>query len=254
MGLLEKLGFRITKPEFTYVVSESSKKELDKRKALYDKDAKETAQMYASWLEEGVFTKLITFHNYKNVTWGSRKFARLLNLSRNILDVEIYKETPTFTEEDRLPVLKLLMWMSILVVVPITRYHLGKNEEQNTREFFKSLLCGKISVLTESQFELVMMGVFEGILVNDSNPVLNIFHDALRFEEIQFGNSCPINWMRTELGRNEVFRVKAHKDSSSNRTPDWVIYLQEIKNTQLFVDVAASKKNTSIVNNDGISA
>jgi hypothetical protein len=258
MSFLKKLGFSITKPQvevtISHEMSEKNKVLQEKRKKLYETDSQDTALMYSSWIKDDVLVDLMTLHKYTCLMWGSRKFARLLNLSRNILDIEILSDTSNICEDDREPILKLLMWLSLLTPIPIKRYHLSNNAEVETKKILRELLIDKHNVFTESEYSLIEEGVFEGINVHVGNPVLDIFHDSLRFEEAQFGPACSIDWMRTQLGNNDVFRIKATRDSEANRSPDWVVYFQQNKGIDNFVDVVKAKKNAAYVPDDGISA
>jgi hypothetical protein len=257
MNLLDKLGFKISKPKAVIripaKISEKNKAIIERRKALYRKDSLETAEMYASWITDQALFDISTIHNYRCVMWGSRKFARLLNLSRNILDVEILTESSDLEEADRTSILKLLMWLSLITPIPIKRYHLSNNAEAESKILLKDMLMVKNKLFKDAEFNLIMEGVFEGTNTVKGNSVLDIFHDALRFEEAQFGSPCPKEWMRTELGKNEVFRVKAHRDSTANSSPDWLVEFQRIKKIDTFVDASKARENTMSSEDDGIS-
>jgi hypothetical protein len=256
MSLLEKLGFRISKPEIKYKlppeISKASQKVNKDRKALYEKDAQETALLYSGWIGKETFDKVVALHDYRCVIWGSRKFARLTNLSRNILDVDIFKDDPVLFEKDRNSVTKILMWMSLLFPVPIKRYHLGHGAEEECKKEILTLLEG--TDLLEAEVSLVIEGVFLGVSTVKGNPILDIFHDALKYEEVQFGNPCEPKLMRTELGRNDIFLIKAHRDCSANRCPDWVLYLQEHMDVENFVNKTKAQEDSAYDDLDGISA
>jgi len=255
MSLFSRLGFKLSKPSVVATVPDEIKKENDamvqKRKALYHNDAIETGVMYAGFIGKEVIEHLMAQHDFACVMWGSRKFARLLNLSRNILDVEIIKEDATLLESDREPVLKLLMWMSLLYVLPIKRYLIEDSVEDRLTTEFRNLLVP--TKLSEMEFPLVMEGVFNGNVTEPGNPVLDIFFDALKFEEVKYNPPVSPELMRTELGRNNVFKVKAHKDCEHNLSPDWLNVFQEELELETFVNISKAKEDNEYMHDDGIT-
>lgn len=257
MNLLEKLGFRITKPTVKVKVkpevSEETKRINKQRKDLYEKDARETSSLYNDWIPDEVFNHLCSMHDYKCVMWGSRKFGRLMNISRNIMDMEIYRESPTLEESDRENATRLLMWMSLLFPIPIKVYHLSHTAEMDCKKELISLLSQDSTNLSFAEVSIIIEAVFEGVSTKEGNPLLDIFHDALRFEEAQFGSKADLSIMRTELGKNTVFSVKAQRDSQANRCPDWVVYLQDLKSVNNFVNPIKAKEDEEKAETDGIS-
>jgi hypothetical protein len=256
MRIFEKLGFKVKKTTFEKVMDPEVAAKLDamraRRQTLYRKDSMETAALYADWLPTTLFDTLLAVHDYQCVMWGSRKFGRLLNLCRNILDIEVHKENAVLTKDDNESVLKLLFWICLLYPIPIKHYLKCKDVEGKWRPQFEQWLSSA-GVLTEDEISLVMHGVFEGVDADAGNPVLDIFHDALRIEEIQFDiQPCPKEWMRTELGANPVFLVKARKDSLGNVSPAWLELLQVHKKSEAFVDVILAKERREVMEDDGI--
>jgi hypothetical protein len=59
--------------------------------------------------------------------------------------------------------------------------------------------------------------------------------------------------MRTCLGQNPVFSVKAVKDSKNNLSPVWLDILQGLKGRDDFVDPISSEESEANNNRDGIS-
>jgi hypothetical protein len=274
LSLLKKLGFVFEKPEKVEGVLPDDVREkieamTSERRKLYRRDSVEAAQMYEEWIPTETFNALCDFHKYTCIIWGSRKVGRLLNLCRNILDVEIStneavlsggvseKETPhhmRLYESDREAVLKVLMWMSLLYPIPIKHFIKDPNTEENLTKKFKEWLLDTHLVNAE-EFSLIIAGVFDGMETNPKeNIILDIFSDALHWERSQF-ESSKINpeSMRTCLGQNPVFSVKAVKDSKNNLSPVWLDILQGLKGREDFVDPISSEESEANKNRDGIS-
>tara|TARA_Y100000310_G_scaffold99483_1_gene97328 strand:- start:48233 stop:49012 length:780 start_codon:yes stop_codon:yes gene_type:complete len=254
-NLFSRLGFSVEKPQVEVTIPDAvvkANRAMDeKRKTVWERDSRDTAQMYHDMLPTD-FIKLLQEHNdYMCVQWGGRKVARLCNLSRNILDLEIITEDRPLEEKDRAPVLKLLVLMSWLVPIPVKRHFTQKDVESEYRPLMKSWLCEEYSLVNEAEADLILAGVFENINVGE-NPVLNIFHDALRIEEAQFGNIVTEDFMRTYLGKVTIFRGSSQRNSKANLTPHWLIYLQELKSISGLVDPEQAKKDEEYNEKDAI--
>jgi hypothetical protein len=258
MSFLRRLGFSIEKPTVEVTLPEGMQQELDemteKRHALYRKDTAETAAMYNLWIPTDVFTELCELHNYKCVMWGARKFARLLNLCRNTLDIEISKIDSPIVRSERHDILKILMWMSLLYPIPIKHYRKNPNAQSDLTKVFKEMLLDH-DVLSEAEFDLVMVGVFDGVQTSPgANVLLDIFHDALRWEDAQFDlPALHADNMRTDLGKNRVFTIKARKDSRNNLSPFWLAALQDLKGRgDIFVNAEGAEETRIQSESDGI--
>lgn len=274
MSLLKKLGFVFEKPEkVEAVLPEEVRKKIEAmtsaRRKVYRQDSIETAAMYAEWIPTDTFNTLCEFHNYLCVMWGSRKSGRLLNLCRNILDVEISTNEALMSgdvgeeevvpelrlyESDRDNVLKILMWMCLLYPIPIKHYMKDPNTEDNLTKKFNDWLL-ETKVVGKGAFDIIVAGVFDGSNTEPrENIILDIFADALRWEDAQFA-SANLNpeVMRTRLGKNPVFSVKARRDSKNNLSPVWLDILQGLKGREDFVDPLSSEEAEANAKNDGIS-
>jgi|AntDeeMinimDraft_5_1070356.scaffolds.fasta_scaffold25322_2 hypothetical protein len=257
-NLLAKLGFTSQKPkvvddrpaEKIKADNETLKKRLD----LQSKWAKEAALLYHEMIPDEVIEKLRAHHDYKCHQWGGRRFGRLVNWCSNCLDIEINNEDGAFEEADRKHALTLLVWMSLLFPIPIKGHLKRSNNDAYWRKIFESIFLKGKHQLRHSEFELVMAAVFEGSSSDPGNPLLDIFHDAVRFEETQYIDPVPIHTMRTLLGKNPAFRTKAHKEVRANLSPHWVFELQKLKGMDgELVDVEKAKRDEEYSTKDAIS-
>lgn len=265
MNLLSRLGAVLSKPNVQVTSTLSPEQQAlhdeNKKKLVdaYASDAVLTAKMYHAMMPDGLLQKMMQENNYLCVQWGSRKVARLLNLCRGMLDVEVHRDVeesesanrPTVEQQDH--VLSLLFWMCWLVPIPIKSYMLRDDVDEHYKPIFRSWLVNEFAVLNDAECDLVLEGVFSGTSTVQGNVVLDIFHDALRFEESQFGVNCPDSLMRTELGKNRVFAVQSQRKSASNLTPHWMLHFQELKGIDHLVSKEASAKDEAYAEQDGIS-
>lgn len=255
-NLFSRLGFRVGKPVVEVEVPEAVKKanvELsDKRKVRYAQDAIDAAEMYHAMLPEDFIKELMKHNDYLCLQWGGRKVARLINLCRNILDIEILTDGTKLEESDRADVLRLLVLMCWMFPIPLKQHFKMGNVEKKYRDIMISWLA-TYGLVKEFEAELVLKGVFEGVMAPE-NPVLNIFHDALRYEEAQFGYKLNFDCMRTELGKNKVFGVHAQKSSQANFSPHWMHHIQDMYGVQGLVDVEKAMSDEDSSREDGISS
>lgn len=254
MSLLSKLGFSIGKvKDISHSATKDNADVEDpalkalklKRQARYDKDTEETATLYASWLPVGMLTKLCDMHNFMHIHWGSRKTGRLMNICRNILDIEMSKENNTITREQTNDVLKLFLWCSLLYPITILWGLRVESIDDHFRSTFEGYL--KEAGVTKDERNLILHAVFNPKNTTPGNVVLDVWHDAVRFEDSQFDYPYIQEHMRTDLGKNKVFYSKVKRDSSSNLSPHWLMLLQEIQGETRFTneDVTFTADKTS---------
>jgi hypothetical protein len=255
-NLFSRLGFRVTKPSVKITVPDDVAIEHAKlsaqRRAKYEHDAIETAEMYFDVLPLPFIIKMMEHNDYLCLQWGGRKVARLVNLCRNTLDIEILTDGRELNEIDRAPVLRLLVLMCWLFPIPLKQHLKMVDVESHYRPLIKDWLIS-YKLVQESEVELVLSGVFEGVMVR-KNAVLDIFHDALRYEESQFGYKLNPGLMRTVLGENDVFRVHAQKNSQSNLAPHWLSHLQDLYGVEGLIDKALAKSDEEYAEQDGITS
>lgn len=257
-NLLAKLGFVSQKPKMVDSRPEEKKKEdnviRDKRISLQAKWAKESALLYHEIIPTEILESLLEHHDYRCVQWGGRRFARLVNWCSNCLDMEIHNEDGAFQEEDRKHVLSLMVWISLLFPLPIKTHMKIKDSRAHWEGVLRKILLKGKRKLRVEEFDLIMEAVFEGSSTLPGNPILDVFHDAVRFEESQYLTPVPVEQMRTSLGKNSAFRVKAHKEVRANLTPHWLFEFQKLKGLDgKLVDVDKAKKDEDYNSKDAIS-
>lgn len=257
-NLLSRLGFGVSKTETRVELPDHIKKELEesnkKREEYVKAESEETAVLYGDMFPTEFIERLCEHNDYNCTQWGARKVARLSNLCRTILDIEIIteKEGRPLKEKDRTVALRYLATMCWLVPIPIKKYFRMKEVDKIYREKMHHWLVHEFSLFSEKEANLILEGVFSRTDLKVGNPILDIFHDALRFEEMQFGIDVHHDFMRTELGKNKVFKVGAKKSARNNLTPHWMIRFQELKGVELF-DYKKALEDEEYMKNDGIS-
>lgn len=234
-GLLSRLGFSLSKvlkndPEKPDEEAEDSSPEIlamkEKRKDLYSRDALSVAEEYATYITPSLLKSLCDQHDFMHPHWGSRKVGRLVNLCRNILDIVILGNESVLTQSDMKPVLKLLFWCSILYPMTVIWVLKVEDVEKHFSSTFDAFL--KEANLSTDERSLILHAVFNDTRTSDENIVMNIWHDALKLEEMQFGYAYMPELMRTSLGKNSVFSAKAKRDCLSNLSPHWLLHFQEL--------------------------
>lgn len=256
-NLFARLGFKVEKPVVTKKlskkVSEELEKDREKLRILYLKDTIETAKMYHDIIPDDFIKEVLKHNDYLCVQWGGRKVARLLNICRNILDVEIITAGTELDEKDREHVLYLLIWMCWLFPIPLKAYLKMDNVEKHYIPIFKKWLIEDFNLLEEDELDLVLNGVFLGYKTKAGNPVLDIFHDALKFEDAQFDMGFNVLEMRTNVGKLKTFKIKTQRDSRANLTPHWLFHFQDHKGVTGLVDKEKSLEDEEYAEKDGIS-
>lgn len=258
-----KLGAYFQKPvEVRKELDPKTKKELEeyneKLSEYHLKVRKTNTELYTSIVPKELLQLLMEHNDYKCTQWGSRKFARLVNLARNILDVEMHSQEgyafnkKTAKQEERF-IIKLAVLMALFFPIPLKKALSDPKSEDRYKILFRTWLVDDFKILDGEEYEIFEAGVFDGVKNEPGNVVLDIFHDALRFEESQFGYTVNPKIMRTVLGKNVVFTAKAKKESERNLTPGWVFNFQAAYDVDTFVDEEKSLADNEAMYEDGIT-
>lgn len=239
-----------------------TKKELEeyneKLSEYHLKVRQKNTALYTSLVPKELLLLLMEHNDYKCTQWGSRKFARLVNLARNIIDVEIHSQEgyvfnkKTVKKEEQF-IIKMTLLMALFFPLPLKKALSDPKADEKYKVLFRTWLVDDFGILDCEEFEIFEAGVFNGVKNEPGNVVLDIFHDALRFEESQFGYTVNPNIMRTVLGKSVVFTAKAKKESERNLTPGWVLNFQAAYNIDSFVDEEKSLADNEAMYEDGIT-
>ncbi|MEG3765102.1 hypothetical protein [Alteromonas sp. 14N.309.X.WAT.G.H12] len=258
-----KLGFSIEKRTFEpRILTDEEKRERNEEQLEYDninqKLRKETAKLYSSIIPKALIIRLMEFNDYTCTQWGSRKFARLVNLARNIIDIEVHSEEgftfePATRREEQRVILKLNMLMALFFPIPLKVMVVDPEIEDKFKKLFKKILIDELSLLSPAEYAIFEDGVFLGVKCPPGNVILDVFHDALRFEEAQFGYRVNTDAMRTQLGKSPTFTSKAKKASEQNITPGWLFEFQNIHGVDGFFNEEKAIKDNAAMEEDGIS-
>ena len=257
-NLFTRLGWALKKP-VEEEQPEVEDKEGDFRRSVNDQLSFKTAEMYKTAMPKEFLEELMGKYNYKTLFFGARKVARLCDICRSILDIEINEgmsefndSEPLIKKEDQNDVLRLLFYMCWLIPIVIREYTLSNKAKEKLEPLFKKWLAEDYSLVKAVELDLVLDGVFEGINCSD-NVVLNIFHDALRIED-SYGNSrIDLSSMRTTLGKNQVFAKHSRLRADKNITPTWIVYFSDLMGTEKLIDVNKKEEDDAYASDDGIS-
>jgi hypothetical protein len=256
VNLFSRLGFNISKPEIVREVEPKIEAQLARaekdRKALGVRENEQLSERIAEIVPLPLLQELMKHNDYLCVQWGSRKVGRMVNACRSILDHEIHTEGSKIKPENERSVTKLLVLMCILTPVPIKHYMLRESVEEEFRLLFSNWLDADGVNVNADEKKFVIDAVFSGIKCPE-NPILNIFHDALRIEEAHFGFNVKSEYLRTSLCQNLVYLKYAQKSSANNVTPGWLEKYQELMSVDNFVDVSKAKEDDTYNKGDIIS-
>lgn len=264
-GILERLGFslsRISHKPFPDKNSDPHAQDLptedpeiiqmrERRKKLYAQDTQAVGKAYARWVPDGLLGEMCDRHNFMHVHWGSRKVGRLTNLCRNILDVEMLQEHAGITRDDFEPMVKLFFWSSMLYPMTVMWALKVEDVDSHFRKLFTDWLSR--AGLSKDETQLILHAVFLGHQTVPGNIVLDVWHDALKLEEMQFGFGYLPETMRTTLGKNQVFATKAKRDCSANLSPHWLLVMQSELNETRFSHADIAGASDQLQAEDSIS-
>lgn len=262
-SIWSKLGAVFEKPTLKRKeLSPEAKKEIaeynEKLAGFHSKVRTENSALYSSFVPKALLQRLMTYNDYRCTQWGSRKFGRLVNLARNIIDVEIHSEEGfqfdrlTVSKEEQL-ILKINVLMALFFPIPLKAALAKPDADVEFKALFQAWLVDEFKLLTLSEYEIFEAGVFAGVNNEPGNVILDVFHDALRFEEAQFGYRLDPRVMRTVLGKSVTYGTKVKKESERNLTPGWVFNFQALYDIDDFVDETKALEDNEAMHEDGIS-
>ena len=262
-SIWSKLGAVFEKPTLKRKeLSPEAKKEIaeynEKLAGFHSKVRTENSALYSSFVPKALLQRLMTYNDYRCTQWGSRKFGRLVNLARNIIDVEIHSEEGfqfdrvTVSKEEHL-ILKINVLMALFFPIPLKAALAKPDADDEFKALFQAWLVDEFKLLTLSEYEIFEAGVFAGVNNEPGNVILDVFHDALRFEEAQFGYRLDPRVMRTVLGKSVTYGAKVKKESERNLTPGWVFNFQALYDIDDFVDETKALEDNEAMHEDGIS-
>jgi hypothetical protein len=264
-SIWEKMGAVFEKPQAVRKeLSPEAKEELrlyhEKLGSFHSKINKQLSKEYSEIIPKPLLLRAMEHNNYDCGQWGSRKFGRLVNICRNLLDIEIHSEEGYLFEgsknkkiKEEKMILRLLVISALLFPIPLKKQMLDMDADEKYKVIFKDWLVSEFNLVNENEYNIVEAIIFEGVNNNPGNVIIDIFHDALRFEEAQFQFKVNPKQMRTVLGKSDSYRAKVIKESERNLSPGWLVNFQEKYDLDCFVDASKANEDNSAMGDDGIS-
>lgn len=217
----------------------------EKMNAFFLNDSERVADIYVPWILPEVFAEICAYHNYLDLTWGSRKFGRMMNSMVSMLDISRCHDLIDMDEFRRLT--ELSFWATLLYMIPIKKlYRQPGCEDQLMRDFATWMI--KSGRLTGDEIAKVIDLVFDHADSEAGDLIMDCFFDAVAIENTMFGGKIPASLMRTHQGKNTVYTTYLLKSVANNRQPDWVFLLQQKIGVTGFAEPSVELLNES---NDG---
>jgi hypothetical protein len=257
-NIFSRLGFGVSKTVTTpkQKSAEEQKEAQDFKEKMDQHTAVQSrimAERCKKMMPNELFCLLMNDYDFLCQQWGGVKVVRLFSICYGILDIEIHQEVPVISKKEKERVSVILFWMCMLITVPIKEYLNRNDVPEYFRSVFMKLLIADYSLLDEAEFNLFFIGIMEGTKTTPGNPVLDIFHDALKLEEAQFGFALNTDLMRTVAGKSKVYQVVTQRASKNNVAYEWGFVFQELMRKEGFIDKDKALLNNKNDGDDGIS-
>lgn len=263
MSLFKGLGgkFYKVKSESNRVAYQNEKhdEEVKARKDKAKDHSRNHAQDVANIIPVEVFKKLSEHHDYRNVRWGARRVARVLNYCMAILDNERYREGGGIDEESYDWAVQIVTWVSFLHILPV-KYQLRSDDIYS---YVKPIILESIGIaedikgayFDEMEKNLIIdCAIRSHELPVERHIILDVFHDACVLDNQMYDNVLHKELLRTEMAKTETYQSWSKKVSMKNLQPSWVLYLQEIWDVDTLSNISKEEKEMyqADVDNDTI--
>tara|TARA_R110001583_G_scaffold85368_2_gene223688 strand:- start:8 stop:799 length:792 start_codon:yes stop_codon:yes gene_type:complete len=236
MSLFKGLGGKFYKVKGEKRVGYQNEKhdeEVRVRKLKAAEHSKKQAQGVANIIPVEVFNMLSGHHDYRNVRWGSRRVARVLNYCMAILDNERYREGGGIDEDSYEWAVQIVTWVSFLHLLPV-KYQLKTDD---VCAFVSPIILEAISMaesIKGAYFDdmeknlIIDCAISSHELPAERHIILDVFHDACVLDNQMYDDVLHKELLRTEMAKAEPYQAWAKKVSMKNLQPSWVLYLQGI--------------------------
>jgi len=256
-GFFESMGGKFFKfasndKEVVYQ-NEKHKQEVESRKAFSKSQALVQAQNVASIIPVESFNKLAEHHDYRNVRWGARRVARVLNYCMAILDNERYREGSDLDEESYKWAVDIVTWIAFLHILPV-KYQLRTDDVYT---FCRPIILDAISIaekkkgayFDEMEKELIIdCAIKSHELPAEKHIILDVFHDACTLDNQMYDEVLHKELLRTDMAKTGAYQAWVKKVSMKNLQPSWVLYLQTIWEVDTLSNI--SKEEQAIYQED----
>lgn len=250
-GFFENMGGRffrydVDKQGVAYQ-NDNHKKEVESRKAFSKEQALVQARNVANIIPVEAFNKLSEHHDYRNVRWGARRVARLINYSMAILDNERYKEGGDIDEESYQWTVDIVTWIAFFHILPV-RYQLKTDD---VYAFCRPIILDVIKIaedikgayFDEMEKELIIdCAIKSHDLPAEKHIVLDVFHDACVLDNQMYDEVLHKELLRTDMAKTEVYQAWVKKVSLKNLQPSWVLYLQSLWGVETLSNISKDEQ------------
>ena len=168
-----KMGVVFEKPSIEKKeLSPEAKAELAKYHkelgSLHEKMRMKVSEDYFKIIPKALILRAMEHNDYLCTQWGSRKFGRLVNISRNILDIEINseegykfvgKKKKILAEEAM--ILKLLVLAALLFPIPLKKQIVDMDADEKYTVIFKEWLVDEFKIIGEEEYNLSLIHISE---------------------------------------------------------------------------------------------
>jgi hypothetical protein len=259
MSLFKGLGgkfYKVKEKNRIAYQNEKHNEEVKARKGKAKGHSQKHAKNVADIIPVEVFNFLSKHHDYRNVRWGARRVARILNYCMAILDNERYREGGSIDEESYEWAVQIVTWVSFLHILPV-KYQLRTDDVYG---FVKPIIVEAISIaegIKDAYFDemekslIIDCAIRSHELPSESHVILDVFHDACVLDNQMYDNVLHKELLRTEMAKTETYQSWAKKVSLKNLQPSWVLYLQGIWGVDTLSNISDEEKELYQADVDG---
>jgi hypothetical protein len=255
-GFFENMGgkfFKFKDDKEVVYQNENHKKEVESRKAFSKEQSLIQAKNVSNIIPVESFNKLCEHHDYRNVRWGARRVARVLNYCMAILDNERFREDSPVDDESYKWAVDIVTWVAFLHILPV-RYQLKTDDVYS---LCRPIILDAISIAEEKkgayfdemEKELIIdCAVRSHELPSEKHIILDVFHDACILDNQMYDEVLHKELLRTEMAKTGAYQAWVKKVSMKNLQPSWVLYLQAIWGVETLSNI--SKDEQAIYQDD----
>lgn len=177
------------------------------------------------------FHKLSEYHDYRDVRFGARRVARVINYARGILDYEVNHPEPGLDKAQFNWAHDILVLSAFFHVLPSVFSLKYDNHKEKAKEVISEVLKD-YDWLSENDVKLIVdVSLSAHEIPAGEHIVVDVMNDALVLDDQYFVGSIASQNLRCRASKQEAYQQWSKKVSVRNLSPNWLIYLQDIWGT-----------------------